>query len=322
MIVAWLVAPEGNASTTADTVSGIGESVDRINLVLRTGHPRETWMDRIKNVRVMPDGNFDISQLSQSDYCLLLTEGLVYPAGFVRRLIAAYDDIAVDRKIIGIEGVVYSDFFDGQAESLLRYKCDDPLESHHLVNQLGFEGIVFRRGDVDDFPPTDLLAPHAPLNFAVQCFRRGIPRICIARGPDWIKRKKLAVGRLDLRLDEKNVRDAQEIAGFGRLPVRCLDRTGRVPTHTAKRPGSLIANEKFSDAAPFVDSLTRMHQIAPHWFVDFLGSAHEFAISVSQPANARGLRITIARAARAVRLLAPVDPAAITSRIPISCKAM
>ena len=314
MIVAWLVAPEGNASATADVVTGIGESVDRINLVLRRGLPRESWVDRLKNVTVMPDGNFDVSQLSRLDYCLFLKEGLVYPAGFVRRLIAAYDNIAVERKVVGVEGVVYSDFFDGQPKSQLQYRCDDRLESLQLVNQLGFEGIVFRRSDVDDFPPIDLLAPQAPLNLAIQCFRRGIAQVCISRGPRWIKRKKVASGHSDLHFDEEYVRDAQEIAGFGRLAVRCLDGTGRIPTHTARRPGRLIANEEFRDAAPVVGSLSRMHQIAPHWFIDFLGSSHEFAVSVSQPANARGLRITVARAARALRLLTPLDPAAIASR--------
>jgi glycosyltransferase involved in cell wall biosynthesis len=314
VIIAWFVAPEANASTITDFVTGFAEGVDRINLVLRRGHPREPRLDRIENLRVIPDGVFDPSQLNQSDYCILLKEGLVYPAGFVRRMIAAYDDVAVNRKVVGVEGLVYSDFFDGLPKSQVHYRCDELLKRHSLVNQLGFEGIVFRGGDVDDFPSTDLLTSHAPLNFAIECFRRNVPQICIARGPHWVKRQRAALERSDLRLREDDVRDAQEIAGFGRLPARHLDGAGCVPTHAIQEPGRLIANEEFRNAAPSIESLTRMHQIAPHWFVDFLGSPHEFAVSVSQSGDARGLRIAVARAARALRLLTPVDPAAIASR--------
>ena len=314
MIVACFVASEGNATTLAEVVAGIAESVDRLNLVLRKGSIREPWMDQIANLRLLPDGEFDLLQLNRSDYCVLLKEGLAYPAGLVRRMIAAYDNIALSRKVVGVDGVVFSDFYDGLRNSQLHYRCDQALQRPSLVNQLGFEGIVFRGGDVDDFPSIDLLAPQSPLSFAIQCFRRNVPQICMARGLLWIKRRGAAHGSPDHSLREDDIRNAQEIAGFGRLPFRYLNDAGCVPTHNIAKPGHLIANEEFRDVASSVASLNRMHQIAPHWFVDFLGGSHEFALSVSQSGNARGLNLTVARAARALRLLTPVDPAAITSR--------
>ena len=98
------------------------------------------------------------------------------------------------------------------------------------------------------------------------------------------------------------------------MPIRHLDDGGRIPTRTIRRPGHLIANESFADISPFSESLARLRPIAPDWFIDFFGSPHEFAISVEPSAGARGLRITVARAARSLRLLTPLDPATIGSR--------
>ncbi len=314
MIIGCFVASGGNAATLAEVVTGLSETVDRMILVVPTGPHRESWLDRVKNLRAMPDGNFDFSQLKPSDYCVFFKKGLVYPTGFVRRMIAAYDDIAIARKVVGVDGVVYSDFFDGSPRSQLYYRCDQPLQKHNLVNQLGFEGIAFRGADVGDFPPIDLLAPQTALTFAIQCFRRNVPQICVARGSQWIRRLGATSGRPDRLLQEDDVRAAQEISGFGRLPFRYLNAAGCIPAHTTPKTGHLLANEEFRDIAPSVGSLNRLHQIAPHWFVDFVGSPHEFALSVSRSGNARGLQLAVTRAARALRLLTPVDPAAIASR--------
>jgi glycosyltransferase involved in cell wall biosynthesis len=314
LIVAWLVAPEGHTSALTDIVARIGDSVDCINLIWRKGRAREPWMERARNLKIAPEGNLDVSRLHKTDYCLLLKEGLVYPAGYVRRMIAAYDDIAIDRKIAGVEGVMYSDFFDGQPASRLIFKSEDPLDRHRLVNELGLEGIVFRPDDIAGFPFVDLMAPDAGLNLAVQCFRRGTPLICIARGQNWIRRHKINFGRADLSSGEGFVRDAQEIAGFGRLSVRFLDVAGHIPTYIPKIPGRPVANEEFRDVIAGVSLLERMRQIAPQWFVDFLGNSHEFAVSISQSGAGTGLAIAIDRAARALRLLAPLDPSAIGSR--------
>ena len=314
MIIAWLIALEGHASALADIVAGIGDSVDRINLVWGRGQLREPWMERARNLKVAPDGNLDVSRLHETDYCLVLKEGMVYPAGYVRKIIAAYDDVAIARKIVGVEGVIYSDFLDRQSASRLVYKSEDPLARHSLVNQLGLEGIVFRGRDVVDFPALDLTSPHADLLLAVQCFRRGVPQICIARGQNWLKRHNINFGRADTSLSEGFVRDAQEIAGFGRLPMRYLDGAGRVPTHVSAIQGRPIANEEFRDVVENANSLERMGQIAPHWFIDFLGNHHEFAVSISQSGDGKGLAIAIERAARALRLLAPLDPSSVGSR--------
>ncbi len=271
-------------------------------------------MEQAKNLKLPPTNNLDVSRLRRGDYCVALREGWVYPAGFVRRMIAAYDDIAIERKIVGASGVVYSDFFDGRPGSMLAYKPDDPLDIACLVNQLGLEAIVFRPGDIADFPNLDLLAPLADLNLAAQCVRKGVPQICIAHGQNWIRRQKANLERADPSTNDAFVRDAQEVAGFGRLPVWCLNEEGMVPTLAPKSSGRPVTNEDFGDVFPSVNSLERMGQIAPHWFVDFLGSSHEFAVSISQGGDEGGILVAIDRAPRAIRLLTPLDPSTIGSR--------
>ena len=166
------VASEGNATTLAEVVAGIAESVDRLNLVLRKGSIREPWMDRIRKSQITAGRRIRFIAVEPVGL-LRAAEGRVgYPAGLVRRMIAAYDNIALSRKVVGVDGVVFSDFYDGLRNSQLHYRCDQALQRPSLVNQLGFEGIVFRGGDVDDFPSIDLLAPQSPLSFAIQCFRR------------------------------------------------------------------------------------------------------------------------------------------------------
>jgi len=297
-----------------DIVARIGDSVDCINLVWRKGSSREPWMERARNLKLPPTSNLEVARLRREDYCVVLKEGWVYPAGYIPRMIAAYDDIAVERKIVGITGIIYSDFFDGRPASMLAYKPDDPLDIARLVNQLGLEGIVFRPDDIADFSSVDLLAPLADLNLATQCVRKGVPQICIARGQNWIKRQKANLERADPSANDAFVRDAQEVAGFGRLPVWCLNEAGLVPTFVPRTKGRPLSNEDFGDVFPSVNSLERMGQIAPHWFVDFLGSSHEFAVSISQGGDEGGIRIVIDRAPRAIRLLTPLDPAMIGSR--------
>jgi glycosyltransferase involved in cell wall biosynthesis len=315
LIVAFVIATEGQASALDDVLSRIADSVDSINLIWQSDRSPGTWIARFRNLKVASDGNLDASRLRRGDYCLLLKEGLIYPAGYIRRMIAAYDDIAVERKIVGTEGIVYSDFFDGQDTSRLLHKSDDPLDRHCLVNQLGLAAIVFRGEDIAELSIVDLTAPLAGLNLAVQCFRKGIPQICIARGQNWIGRHRMNFGRAEIPSDEDFTRGAQELAGFGRLPIRYLDGNGHVPTHTPRVPGRPIANENFNNVSSVADmSLERMGRIAPGWFVDFLGSSHEFAVSIAQSRATHGLQITIDRAARALRLLTPLDPSAIGTR--------
>ena len=93
---------------------------------------------------------------------------MAYPAGFVRRLIAAYEDIAIERKVVGVDGVIYFRLLRRSLEVPSALQIRRVAQRNCLVNQLGLEGIVFRAVDVDGFPPINLLSRDAPLAFAIE----------------------------------------------------------------------------------------------------------------------------------------------------------
>ena len=50
MIVVWLVATEGNAAAISDVVAALGQSVDRVNLIIPKMHVRNRRSMRLRRL--------------------------------------------------------------------------------------------------------------------------------------------------------------------------------------------------------------------------------------------------------------------------------
>jgi glycosyltransferase involved in cell wall biosynthesis len=316
LIVANLASSLSRPDMLRETLKQIGPQVERINLVLNGQHEAPSWLAKSGNVRVLtspkdlgPAGVF-FPDVAADDFVFLIAEDIIYPTDYARRMLAVFNDIALDRKAIGIRGFLYPDFFDG-AESLI-YADDESLAEHQLVNQLSSDSILCRGADLPPMGSMENAGTLAGLRFAIHCFRKGIPSICIARKKNWLKQMQ---GEHNAPFTEEFVREAQEISGLGRLPIRYLDAEGRIPRHHLATPEKLIANGDFSGLLESDDVLAPMQQIAPRWQIDYLGNPHESNLNLIQTGFMRGLRVDFSHAMRWIRLLTPVDLAVLNSRI-------
>jgi glycosyltransferase involved in cell wall biosynthesis len=317
MIVANLATSLEQEDALRETLRRIVSNVDRINLVVGEARIAPSWLANISNlVLVKAHGEFSganrfLPRVDEDDFVFLLDENIHYPADYVRRMLAVYEDIALDRKIIGIQGTIYPDFFDGA--SMLVHATEDALAKHQLVNQLDTATLLCRGVEL---PGADLLgeAHLVDLRFAAHSRRNGVPLICVARGRNWLRPRE---PRSDMEVapPEDFVREAQRISGFGRLPLRYLNEDGFIPRRASSAADRLILNGSFGGVLAQDGKSAPMEFFAPHWQVDFLGNTHEIDVEFSAAHAIRGLRIDVAHASRWIRLLTQVDLAALKSRI-------
>lgn len=155
------------------------------------------------------------------DDVLLCDDDIIYPPDYFERMKQEYDRYAALRPIIGVHGVVYSDFFDGKPESRVVHVFTEALGRTELVNQLG-TGTVFCRGR--QLPPFAFMrgsARFVDLRFAIHCHRNNYPRICIAREKNWMVDQDTGSSlftSFTQRWPDHVTREAQEISGLRFLP--------------------------------------------------------------------------------------------------------
>ncbi len=155
------------------------------------------------------------------DEVLLCDDDIEYPQDYVSTLRDRYLMLSSLQPIIGVHGVVYSDFFDGNPSSRLVHVFHRALAEDRFVNQVG-TGTVFCRGF--QMPPFEFMADSqrfVDLRFAVHCHRNHYPRICVSRPADWLRNLDPADSLFESFTREwpaHCTREAQEIAGTRLLP--------------------------------------------------------------------------------------------------------
>jgi hypothetical protein len=153
----------------------------------------------------------------------LLDDDLLYPDNYVSTLAAAYGDLGIERAVVGLHGVVYSDLFDGAANSRFVAKFDKALERRMVVNQLG-TGCIMTRGDL--LPSFDYMASSqrfVDVRFARYCYEQKIAMVCLARAAGWIRDLEPQDSIFESYTRANHGRQLAEIltfGGFGKLDPR------------------------------------------------------------------------------------------------------
>jgi glycosyltransferase involved in cell wall biosynthesis len=229
------------------SVRAIASQVQRLNLVLDAGGI-PSWASAIDNVKPIiasrntKDAGKILPAAADDDFVFFLDDRTDYPTDYVARMLKAFDDIAIERKIIGVEGIIYSDFFDGQAASQLLFLNNEKLPEHQLVNQLDIATVLCRGSDARVLEAMRNSGLFSDLSFAAHCYENAIPLICVAHEANWLKWRSREPTK---SVSPTAARETQKIAGFGRLPIQYLDRNGHIPLksrRTASTPEAKLLN--------------------------------------------------------------------------------
>jgi len=226
VIVANMTARRANG--LQKSVRAIASQVERLNLVLEAGEV-PSWASAIGNVLVAPkdagDAHRILPAVADDDFVFFLDNEVDYPTDYVEHMLNAFHNIAINRKAVGVEGIIYSDFFDGQATSQLLFSSDEKLSEHQLVNKLDIATVLCRGSEARVLEAMRNSGLLSDLSFAAHCYENAIPLICVAHEANWLRRSR----EPSKPMSPTTARETQKIAGFGRLPIQYLDRNGSIP---------------------------------------------------------------------------------------------
>ncbi len=208
-------------------VSSLAHQVDRVHLVLNEYASLPPLEDFPANVQITlpPEdlkdtGKFAI-QVDPDDVCLLCDDDITYPPDYADRMCAALAAHAASRAVLGLHGVIYSDFFDGAAASRIVHVFTQALAADCSVNQLGTGTVACRGWQMPEFGFIRGSQRFVDVRFARHCAARGYPMICLAREAGWLREH--ATGPSLFETFTRNwppevIREAHEIGGLRRLP--------------------------------------------------------------------------------------------------------
>ncbi len=212
------------------TLRSIRGQFDRVNLVLNEYEevPRELakhdWIDFVLPTEDLKDvGKFHPFDRQPDDWVFLLDDDIVYPADYAERLIDYYETIPLQRKVIGVHGIVYSDFFDGRPQSRLVHSFTKRLEKFVLVNQLGTGTVLCKGEDMPTFEFMQGSQRYVDVRFACWQKSRGVDLVCVPRSSDWMRQREVDDSIFEgftQTWPAHVTREALGIAGFSKLDAK------------------------------------------------------------------------------------------------------
>lgn len=174
-------------------IRSVALQVDTLYVVLNEFSTVPDWMGMYANVfPIIPDSDLkDVGKfaldLDADSYVALFDDDLEYPADYVASMRNAhkrYEDIDA---IVGMHGVIYPEFWDGNFLSRMVYTFSLGRNSDALVNQLG-TGTVFLSGR--QMPPLSYMAGSAgfvDVRFARYAWENDRPLVCVERHDTWLR---------------------------------------------------------------------------------------------------------------------------------------
>ncbi|MGD9729356.1 MAG: glycosyltransferase family 2 protein [Nitrospiraceae bacterium] len=157
----------------------------------------------------------ELCRQSEDAYYFTLDDDIEYPVDYVNALVKRLGDFE-DDVVVGVHGVTLKSHPRGYfSDRRIVYAFGRSLERSTLVNVLGTGTIAFRAARFKDFSLSAFrTAGMADLYFAVDCVRRGLPQICVARPSEWLV--DLGAGQEDCSLyEEFRSEDSKQSALIG-----------------------------------------------------------------------------------------------------------
>lgn len=228
-VVAVMATFPARKRFVGEAIASLMRQVDQFYLVANQCNKRELERLVPKGTEVIippkdlkDTGKFFV-KVEPDDYVILCDDDIIYPPDYVERLQSVYKEFEHLKPIVGVHGVTYSDFFDGNPAGRIVQVFHQVMPGHCFVNQLGTGTLLCRGTQMPEFAFMETSSKFVDVRFAVHSQRKGYPRICIARSGGWMK--EIQTGDSLFENFTKTwpaavTREAQEIAGIRFLPAK------------------------------------------------------------------------------------------------------
>ena len=193
MIIANIATYPQREGNRRKSINSIARQVDRVNVALNnyTKVPRD--LKGIKNANFFfPEddlkdlGKFAFDVAAEDDV-FLCDDDIIYPHDYVSSMMNFLSATGNQDVVIGLHGVIYSDYYDGQKRSgRFVHVFHRLLEDTSRVNQLG-TGTVHLKGKLlPNLKEMSGASGYTDIKFARLMFDRRIPLYAVARDADWL----------------------------------------------------------------------------------------------------------------------------------------
>ena len=208
-------------------IARLASLADVVNVVLNDYDKVPAFLKKYKNVNpiIPPEDLKDVGkflpQVDPDDYVFLCDDDIIYPENYVSVLMRYYKKFEHLNPVIGVHGMIYSDFFDGDISARLVFSFTRQNVKNRLVNQLG-TGTVLVRGH--QMPAFDFMlgsGRFVDVRFARHAKIAEYPMICIPREEDWMTEVAGPDDSLYTHFTQSwpnaVVKECLEIAGFAKI---------------------------------------------------------------------------------------------------------
>ncbi len=194
MIVANIATYPARERNRREAFNSIARQVDVLNVTLNEYSKVPRDLRRIENANFyFPDENLkDVGKFcfdaASEDDVFLCDDDIIYPDDYVSWMLRRRTELGTDDIVLGLHGVMYSDYYDGRKRSgRLVYEFDKALSEELVINQLG-TGTVYVKGKhlpgIEDMKGA---AGFVDIRFSRLLYQRGIPLLCITRDAGWLR---------------------------------------------------------------------------------------------------------------------------------------
>lgn len=208
MISANLATYPPRRSNLLPVVRAIAPQVDRLNVVLNEYGATLPELDAFANVVqiVPPQDTKDTGKffppVDGADHVLLIDDDLVFPEDFVRRTVAAFEDLGAGGFMGGYHGSLYvrprfslkpkrfrrwltytsADVADHRKRVQVRHGLEAPM----VVDQVATNAAILRGGDMPPYAYMKDSQKFVDVRLARWCFDRGLRPVLLPRPADWL----------------------------------------------------------------------------------------------------------------------------------------
>ena len=230
-IVNMATYPARKIETLCAAIASLHDQADKINLVLNEYSEVPVALSQFAKLKaIIPDNDLkDVGKFypltGTDDDMFLCDDDILYPADYCQKLSARYDQFKQYNPIIGVHGVIYSDFFDGTTPARLVYPFFRELQSNKLVNQLGTGTLHCKGFQMPSFYFMEDSQKFVDLRFAVHAYQNNYPMICTSRPENWMQEMETDVAifsSFTKSWEPKVTKESQEIGGFAKINLSLL----------------------------------------------------------------------------------------------------
>lgn len=223
-------------------LDNLKKQLDQIYVVLNeySSVPSEI-KNRYKNVefKIPEDDLKDVGKFidiptSAEDYIFYLDDDISYPKEYVNQMIEIFESLPIEKKAIGVHGVIYSDFFDGIQQSRLVFPFNKKQLFFKTVNQLGTGTVLCKGSDTPKFNYMKGSEKFVDVRFSMHCADKSISLISIPRPNNWLEpldtEDEGIFNTFTKSWPDNVTKEAREIFGFSKLDTETISIVEKLNT--------------------------------------------------------------------------------------------